>query len=265
MKKTWGRVLVFILAVLCSIVLVLPAMAGEGDGSGGGKDQPLALTSSSPADGQKDVTLSGEIKLTFSKNVVYLTVRDNNSRCLALYSQEGKEIPIEVIMADDQVEFDKRRDIVIKPRQELQDGTKYTVKVAPQLKSKSGVTLGKEVVISFTTAGAVAPALETTSSGNQESVSEVAEVAKSSPGARSDPAEQAASSGLATNREQEEGPGNITGSNEEDVSREADQPGKTVGEKETSSKGINTGIVAASAIILVAALAYAIYRKKGKQ
>ena len=147
----------------------------------------------------------------------------------------------------------------------MQAGTKYTVKVAPQLESKSGVTLGKEAVISFTTAEAVAPALETTSSANQESVSEVAEVAKSSPGAQSDPVEQTDGSGLAAKQESEEGSGTTTGSTEGDAGREADQPESKVGEKETSSKGINTGAVMALAVILVAAVAYAVYRKRGKQ
>ena len=114
------KTLIITLAILCSIILVLPVLAGQGDGSGGGKNQPLAMLSSSPADGQKDVALPVEIKMTFSKNVVYMTVRDNNSKCFTMYSQDGKQVPIEVIMADDQIEFDKRRDIVVKPLQELQ-------------------------------------------------------------------------------------------------------------------------------------------------
>ncbi len=262
MKKNWGRVPVFILVILCSLALVVPALAGQGDGSGGGKDQPLALTSSSPADGQNDVALSTEIKLTFSKNVVYMTVRDSNSKCLRLYSQDGKEVPIEVIMADDQVEFDKRRDIVIKPRQELQAGTKYTVKVAPQLESKSGVNLGQEITISFTT-------VEMTPAKDPEKDTKKPE-AESPQVVRKDPAERTAGNDRVISQEQQEKPGEITESNNEDLSLAGDQPGSNASDSkaetaDANAKGINTGIVAATALLLIAVLIYVIYRKKGKQ
>lgn len=272
MGKTARWILGLLLAALL-LVPVLPSWAGEGDGSGGGQGQPLELVSSSPADGQSDVVLSAEIKLTFNKNVVYMTVRDRNSKCLALYSQDGIEVPVDVVMADDQVESEKKRDIIIKPRQELQAGTKYTVKVAPQLEAKSGASLGKEVKISFTTEEAEFPTAETASSTSEDSSSMVGEVSESSQGDRSDPAEQTASSNSASKREQEEGPGNIKGSNEEDVSREADQSGSTAGEKpmdnqtETdvaADQGINIGILVVAAIVLIAVLAYLVIRKKGK-
>jgi hypothetical protein len=127
---------------------------GQGDGSGGGKDQPLSLTSSIPADGQKDVSPTTEILLSFSKNVVYMTVCENNKKCLALYAADGSKIPVEVIMADDQIEPEKRRDIQLKSLQSLEPATSYTIKISPELRSKSGVTVGQEITVSFTTAGA---------------------------------------------------------------------------------------------------------------
>ena len=45
-------------------------------------------------------------------------------------------------MADDQIERKKRNDVLIKPKQPLQAGTTYRVEIAPELQSKSGVTLG---------------------------------------------------------------------------------------------------------------------------
>ncbi len=136
------------------------ASTGSGDGSGGGKGNPLSLVQSSPAHGEQDVHLTGEIKLSFNKNVVHMTVCDDNKQCFALYAEDGTAVPVEVIMADDQMEPEKRRDIVLKPQQELAAGTAYTVKVAPALRAKNGTTLGTEATVTFTTAGA-APATAT--------------------------------------------------------------------------------------------------------
>lgn len=265
MKRNSGWALFFILVFLCSVMLALPVLAGEGDGSGGGKNQPLALLGSSPTDGQKDVTLPVEIKLTFSKNVVYMTVRDNNQKCFGLYSPDGKEVPIEVIMADDQVEFEKRRDIVVKPLQELQAGTTYTVKVAPQLESKSGVNLGEEVKVSFTTAGSVAGNIEKAASTGRDSADADNHNTQSSNNGLPDPSEQtaqkAANDGQTTNGEQA---GNVTGTTAKDLGNESNQPGSAADEKENNTRNVNTGIVIAGAIILATALAYTMYRK-GKQ
>ncbi len=148
-----GRLLFLILlAVLSLILIALPAAAGDGSGTGGGQDNPLALVSSNPSDGEKDVGLPVEIKLCFSKNVVHMTVRDNNRKCFLLYSADGT-VPVEVVMADDQIEPEKKREIVLKPLENLRNGTAYTVRVAPELQSKSGVFLGRQVEISFTTTG----------------------------------------------------------------------------------------------------------------
>lgn len=267
------KTLIITLALLCSIILVLPVLAGQGDGSGGGKSQPLALLSSSPADEQKDVALPVEIKMTFSKNVVYMTVRDNNSKCFTMYSQDGKQVPIEVIMADDQIEFDKRRDIVVKPLQELQTGTTYIVKVAPQLESKSGVNLGKETTLTFTTAGTTAAALNPAASTSQDTA---ANDAKSSTKDLSE--QKAPDSELTTSGEQgqltqvaesnasdsSQVPEQVTEAKTGDLNPDSNQVETPDSKKGNSNKDINTGIIVA-AIIVTTALVYAIYRKKGKQ
>lgn len=133
---------------------IMPLYAGEGDGSGGGKKQPLALVGSVPADGAAGVNTDASIKLTFSKNVVYMTVRDNNKKCFSLWT-DNQQVPIEVIMADDQIEFEKRNDVILKPLQTLKAATTYRVEIAPQLESKSGVNLGQKTTVSFTTAGVI--------------------------------------------------------------------------------------------------------------
>jgi len=147
------------------VTLVLSPLAGNwaqagdgsGDGSGGGQNNPLVIESSTPANGAAGVASLENIKIVFSKNVVYMTVRDKNLQCFTLWSG-SQRIPAEVIMADDQIEREKRNDVLIKPKQPLQAGTTYRVEVAPELQSKSGVTLGQKAVITFTMAeGAKAP------------------------------------------------------------------------------------------------------------
>ncbi|NLN86648.1 MAG: hypothetical protein GX133_03440 [Syntrophomonadaceae bacterium] len=129
------------------------AADGDGDGSGGGQNNPLVIESSTPANGAAGVATLEYIKVVFSKNVVYMTVRDQNMQCFSLWSG-SQRIPAEIIMADDQIEREKRRDVLIKPKQPLQPGTAYRVEIAPEMKSKSGVTLGHKEVINFTMAGA---------------------------------------------------------------------------------------------------------------
>lgn len=151
-RKRWLAYLLLFLMLFINLGTV-PIWAG--DGSGGGKGQPLAIVSSIPANGATGVSSQEPITVTFSKNVVYMTVREKNQKCFSLW--RGQEsVPAEIILADDQVEFEKRRDVVVKPQQPLQPGTTYRLEIAPQLESKSGVTLGEKTTISFTTAGIAA-------------------------------------------------------------------------------------------------------------
>lgn len=143
-------------ALLCVFVAVQPP-AGESGEAGDGKSSPLRLVSSSPADGQTDVPLQVEIKLSFSKNVVNMRVKDGNMRCFALYSADSSRVPADVRMADDQIEFEKRRDVILVPVQKLQPGTAYTVKVSPELQAKSGAKMGEPAAITFVTAAGAGP------------------------------------------------------------------------------------------------------------
>lgn len=123
---------------------------GNGDGSGGGKGEPLELVSSTPGDGEKGVVLDTEIRLSFSKNVINMMVKDGNLKCFSLFA-DNELLEIEVLMADDQVEPELKRDVVIVPVDGLQPNKNYTIKVAPEFQSKGGVALGKELKINFST------------------------------------------------------------------------------------------------------------------
>lgn len=153
-RQKSGFSLVLALVVLFCLFLTLPVLAegGSGDGSGGGHDAPLGLASSNPADGASNVAVNTQIKLTFNKNVINMSVKDNNVKCFALYNN-GLQVPINVIMADDQIQPEYKREVTIAPQQSLQPGSSYTLKISPKLQAKSGSVLEKEVNVNFTTAG----------------------------------------------------------------------------------------------------------------
>lgn len=154
LKRMRFSVLLLIASLILSLLVVVPGIAEDGNGSGGGQNEPLELLSSSPEDGQSEVALdTSEIKLSFSKNVVNMRVKEKNAKCFSLYAGE-KELPFKVEMADDQLYPEYKRDIVLIPEQELEPGTTYNVVVLPELEAKSGVALGQETSISFTTIGA---------------------------------------------------------------------------------------------------------------
>ncbi len=146
------RIMLGVLTISCLLLLALPAMAADGDGTGGGKGEPLSLVSSNPYDGQQDVALPLLITMTYSKNVVNMMVSENNLKCFSLYAADGSMVPIDVIMADDQIEPEKKNDVSLKPLQDLKHNTAYTVKVSSALKSKSGVTLAGDLTVNFITA-----------------------------------------------------------------------------------------------------------------
>lgn len=124
---------------------------GTGGGTGGGKSQPLTLESSTIKDGATGVSLKPEITLTFSKNIVNMTVNENNKNCFSLQTSNGTNIPINLTLPDDQIDFEKRNDAIITPKANLSQGTTYSIVISSSLKAKSGVTTGKEIKITFTT------------------------------------------------------------------------------------------------------------------
>lgn len=137
--------------VLLSLLLCICTMSTMFAHGGGGSNNPFSLKTSNPKDGQKKVSIDSDIILNFSKNVVNIIIKDNNEKCFKMLDEDGQAIPIEIIMADDQIDREKRNDIILAPKEPLGHGKTYTVIVAKDLMSKSGVTLENEVTISFTT------------------------------------------------------------------------------------------------------------------
>lgn len=137
-----------------AIIFVAPLLAfAEGDGSGGGQNQPLALLTSTPADGARNVARDTEIKLSFNKNVVNMSVQANNRKCFTI-TQGQNNVAFNVVMADDQVQPEGKRDIILVPKSSLLPGTSYKVTISSGLQAKNGSAPTQAVSITFTTAGA---------------------------------------------------------------------------------------------------------------
>lgn len=146
------------LPIFLSILILLSIFtnpiycSGDGSGGGGGSSIHLDLVGSTPSSGSS-IDTNPSIKLLFNKNVAHDAVKGINSSSIKLVSNNGQTIPIDVIFADINLEPEKRREIIVKPKQTLSEGTLYTVQVSPSLKAKNGMTLDKNASISFTTKG----------------------------------------------------------------------------------------------------------------
>ncbi|MGE5458987.1 MAG: Ig-like domain-containing protein [Methanobacterium sp.] len=114
--------------------------------------------------GASNVPLKPTIKLVFNKNVVSddiigtdelnqpVTVWSNNQKYIHLEDNgcQNVVINIERIVTDTE-----KRHIFITPVDNLLPGTAYTIVIDPELISKSGITLGNAISISFTTTNGV--------------------------------------------------------------------------------------------------------------
>ena len=147
------KILVLLIALVLALSLGVCALAEGGDGSGGGSGNPLTLDWSTVPDGSTDVPTDVTITLTFTKNVVNFTVRDNNMGCFTLVDSGGSRVPIAVIMGDDQVDPDVKRIISVSP-DALSPGETYTLIISGNLQAKNGTYLGSDIYLTFTTAGA---------------------------------------------------------------------------------------------------------------
>ena len=123
---------------------------GTGDGSGGGKEDPLALVSSNPATTANDILVGSTFTLEFNKNIAYVTVRDGNLKAFTLW-EGSNQVPVDVTMADDQLEPDLKNFVIITPKEDLKAGTIYTLKVDNTLVAKSGAVLAAPLELTYTT------------------------------------------------------------------------------------------------------------------
>lgn len=273
--------LIFVMFVIVILLTALPALAGSGDGSGGGQGVPLRLDSSSPYNGQTGVALPLVINMTFNKNVINMTVNDNNRNCFSLYTADGSKVPVEVIMADDQIEPEKKRDIALKPLQDLKPGAAYTVKVSSALQAKSGVSMENDLTITFITAsgGAAPDATNSPTPQNAgsplpaspaEPIAAQAGQGDNSTGATTGVAAGAATS--ATSDAPSAGGGlaavsgdNATGARPNSSAVTSSEKGEAVNagqSEEKGSSGAGVWLAIAAGLLLVATAGHVIYRRK---
>ncbi len=115
-------------------------------------EKPLSFVSSIPANGATNVARNiGTITLVFDKNVVDDSVWEDNKTQIDFWAGSDrleKRIDYNVVRSTATA---KRRNIYIKPIGLLNANTKYTIRIGPNLKSKAGQSLGKSVLIVFTT------------------------------------------------------------------------------------------------------------------
>ncbi|MGN1033357.1 MAG: Ig-like domain-containing protein, partial [Intestinibacter sp.] len=156
MKKTQPKLIALIMSILL-IILISPVnvFAGNGDGSGGGdgqgKTKPLELLNQSIQNDDTDISIEPYIVLDFSKNVVNLLVKEDNEKCFKLTDSDGKSVKINILMVDDQVDLERRRQIIVEPAEALKEETTYTLEISDDLVAKSGSKMESAIDIKFTT------------------------------------------------------------------------------------------------------------------
>lgn len=106
----------------------------------------LILESTNISEGE--IEANQDIKLVFNKNVVNIVIKEDNIKCFTLYDGDTI-IPIDVVMGDDQVDREIRRDVIIKPKVNLEKGKTYKLVIDKNFSAKSGVKLGKNKELDF--------------------------------------------------------------------------------------------------------------------
>lgn len=133
-----------------NLILLLALLIGFSSGSLA-KDSRLYLTANYPEDGEQKVATDLMINLEFNKNVVNMKVKERNQKSFKMFDEAGKIISLEIIMADDQLYREKRREIKIKPVAELAPDRYYTLVIHSSLMSKNGEMLNEPIYITFKT------------------------------------------------------------------------------------------------------------------
>lgn len=154
MKEKIVGIIAVALLLLTGLAIPFPVLAAAEEGSGGGADQPLTIVAATIADGQQEVPENQEITFEFSKNVVNLTVQENNKSCFTITDQRGNPVAFTVVMADDQLEREKRNFIGVAVNDGLKAGESYTIVISQKLMAKNGQSLDRDYRYTFTVAGA---------------------------------------------------------------------------------------------------------------
>lgn len=145
-----------VIVIVIVVLMVLGALSAATLSFAEGGNNPLTIESSTPSDGDLDVSKDAEIVIVFSKNIVNMAVKENNAKCFTMNDNEGNDTPLDIVMADDQIDREKRHDVQIIPANGLKEGKQYTINISKDMSAKNGNILGEDKTITFSTAGYVA-------------------------------------------------------------------------------------------------------------
>lgn len=139
-----------ILCIFLILILMFPAavFAEGGDGSGSGGKDAVSVGSTSVEDGAS-IGPEDPITITFTNNVNNQKVRETNQALFSLADENGNPIEIDVVMYDDQVEPEHKRDITIVPVAPLAAG-KYTLTAHAGITAKNGSSMAEDFILTFT-------------------------------------------------------------------------------------------------------------------
>ncbi|SFH10055.1 Ig-like domain-containing protein [Desulfotomaculum arcticum] len=114
----------------------------------------LTLDGSNIVSGNENIPVNTDIKLTFSNNVITNAVRKHNLQCFSLESSKKQPVEIDVIMAEPNDNSEKKKEIIIHPRQGLHSNTAYILTISESLQGGNQKLLGTDKIITFTTGDA---------------------------------------------------------------------------------------------------------------
>jgi hypothetical protein len=125
--------------------------AADGDNSTDAKESGLAFDYASVTNGETEVEIDRPLLFVFDSNVNNITTKENNARCFTITDETGINVPFDVILFDDQLERDLRRDIQLEIHGGMEEGKTYTVTISKDLMAKNGATLDEDIEITFST------------------------------------------------------------------------------------------------------------------
>lgn len=144
-------IIIFTLIVVfttLSTFTVFPNTVSKADISS--KDQ-LTIDFCSITNGDAEVPINPTIQLTFSKNIVSLSVVFENSNCFHLVDSSGFIVPISVIFPDEQLQSIYKNQVFIIPQQTLKNNSVYSLIVDNTLKAKNGDRIDNAHILIFST------------------------------------------------------------------------------------------------------------------
>lgn len=128
-----------ILFIISIILLLGSTTIASLEGSGTGKYIDFDLM-------KLDVEIN-QINLEFNKNVTNIMIKENNSECFTVLKSDGEEVTLNVEFPDDQLEREKRREIYLIPKEELDLEETYKLIIENKLKAKNEETLDEDIEI----------------------------------------------------------------------------------------------------------------------